>query len=155
MMSFSTVVPASFTKAAATSGPPPIKRSGYLQREPAQRPQLRHERADFGRLTLIVGVGAAHQFAQQRQRRQEPLRPGALIGKFGGDLPPARADLAQDHVVADPDVVEDDLIEVMLAVQQPDRCDCHSRRGQIDDELAQARVPVFVLQRAVRHNAIM
>ena len=61
-------------------------------------------------------------------------------GALSADLPPAAADLAQDQGVGDKDVVEDDFVEVVAAIEGDDRPDGDAGAAQIDDELAQPGV---------------
>jgi hypothetical protein len=95
---------------------------------------------------------------EDREGGQEALRATALVGNLRGDLLPPGARCPEQHVVGDEDVVQDDLVEVVLAVEQPDRV--HGQAGarrQVDDELARLSPACrsLVSTGAVRHRAIM
>src|SRR5206468_4312854 len=63
------------------------------------------------------------QLEQQREAREVALRTAALEGKLGRHLLPARALLADPHVLGHEDVLEDDHVEVTRAGQVYERAD--------------------------------
>ena len=120
---------------------------GDRERHLAQGGEVRDEPADGrgGALARILRH-LANQLEQQREARQVPLRPAALEGELGRHLLPARAFLADPHVLGHEGVLEDDLVEVMRAREIDDRAHRDARQRRVDQEL---REPLVLLRRVV------
>ena len=112
-----------------------------------ERGQVRDQAADGGGGALArVLRHRADQLEQQREARQVALRPAALEGELGRHLLPARALLADPHVLGHERVLEDDLVEVVRAGQVDDRAHRDARELRVDQEL---REPLVLLGRVV------
>ena len=105
---------------------------------------MRNEPPDRFRL-LGAGRGADQidERAHQPVGAEPALRPAALVGQFARHLVPAIADLAHHHRVGHEDAIERDLVEIMLVGEVHDRPHGDPRRGEIDQELADAGVAVL------------
>ena len=115
-----------------------LQHAGNRSGHTAQRHDVRTQAADRDRPGVRrFGTKGAHQFGEQHEGGQKPLRPAAFKRKFAGDLVPAVAFLAQQGGVGKERVLEDYLIEMVFAGQGDDRAYGDPRRVvQIHQELA-------------------
>ena len=73
----------------------------------------------------------------------DALGAAALEGQLGRHLRPARALFADERVVRQQHLVEEDLVEVLVAGEVADGPHGDAGQLQVDDDLRQALVPVF------------
>ena len=96
----------------------------------------------LGDLRLGIGTSAADQLDKKLKRAEKPLGAAAFEGELARHLPPALPFPADQPVCRHKDAVEDDLVEVMVAGEIDDRPDRDARRFEVEDQLAEALVPV-------------
>ena len=114
----------------------------------------------FAHAQCLDGVGVGVEFAEREQRvvavrpgfgcepaqRRRPVEldvtaDGRTLFGHGGDREiPAVGRTAQQHLVGDEDVVEEDLVEMRLPGRRFDRLDLYPGGSHIEDEIADAAV---------------
>ena len=109
----------------------------------------------------VIGLQPATECAdggeQQGAGGQDPFGATALEAQFGGHLMPPGPDFAEYGVIAERDVGEGHLVEVVCAVHRQDRADGHPWRVGRHDELAEPGVAMGRIQRAGagQHDELM
>src|SRR3972149_2899709 len=102
--------------------------------------QLAEVPAGTGRRFFTESLG---QLSQQPEGAQPAFGATAFISKLGTDLVPAVADFSQHIVVANEHRVEHDFVEIVFPREVDDGAYADTGRRQIDNELADAGMPVF------------
>ncbi len=93
----------------------------------AQRQDVRGQPANGQRRPFRrVGSQPRTASASRVKGGEEPVRPAAFIGQFAGDLLPAVAELAQQRVLRQQQVLDGHLIEMVLAAHVQNRAHRHA-----------------------------
>jgi hypothetical protein len=90
-----------------------------------------------------MSAAVSDRGGDQWESGQHPLRTASLEGQLRGDLMPTIADLAEHVSVGHEDLVENDLVEVVLAVHQHDRLNSNAVGVAGHQELAEAGVAML------------
>ena len=118
-----------------------LEHEGDRERHLPQGGEMRDEAPHRGRGALArILRHLADQLEQQREAREVALRAAALEGELGRHLLPARALLADPHVLGHEDVLEDDHVEVMRAGQVDDRAHRDAGELRVHQELRESLV---------------